>query len=64
MSRLFGQITPVRPTRRENAFRVLEESLRRNQDRAVAGDFSIVGDMDEVVARNSSIFNEWHRPAP
>ena len=35
-----------------------------NQDPAIAGNFGVVGHMDEDVGGDFSALNEWHRPAP
>ena len=36
----------------------------RDQDRTIARQLAAIGHMDENVAGDFSVFNEWHRPAP
>src|SRR5712671_8080639 len=45
-------------------FRVLEKPRSRDQDRAIARNLGVIGHMDQRIAGNLSVFNEWHRPAP
>jgi len=48
----------------QDGFGILEKSRRRNEDRAVTRQLAAIRRMDEQVAGDFSVFNEWHRPAP
>src|SRR6185312_16657118 len=48
----------------EQGLRIFKQPCRRNENRAVAGQFGAISDMDEDVGGNSSMLNEWHRRAP